>query len=288
MAGRGIDVLLLGREGNARCVSGARRLFLAGERAFAPGCVVVRDTGAVHLLSNTDFGVPDDIPRSHLYATSWNPATLVQRVAEVAGGAQARRVGVDGMTPLFEALLEGALPNAELVDGEALMRTVRRIKSSDEIDLIRAAANVADATMAKALDAAGAGVPDATVRAVAMETMAAQGVTTAAFEPQIARSGERVAVAIGVMRDGWEADLARTVPGPARPKKLLDAIARCRPGMAVARLDATVHGGGLGYEVVRPTDVLEPGMVLSVGLNGARDTVAITERGADVLTGPSL
>ena len=42
MARQNVDVLLLGREGNARYVSGAHRLFLAGERAFAPGCVVVR------------------------------------------------------------------------------------------------------------------------------------------------------------------------------------------------------------------------------------------------------
>src|SRR5438270_5246954 len=110
MAREGVDVLLLGREGNARYVSGARRLFLAGERAFAPGCVVVRETGAVHLLSNTDFGVPDEIPRSNLYPTSWNPATLVGRVAAVPGVSKARRVGVDGLTPSFEALLTAALP----------------------------------------------------------------------------------------------------------------------------------------------------------------------------------
>src|SRR3954469_17027265 len=96
MAGRGVDVLVLGREGNARYVSGARRLFLAGERAFAPGCVVVRESAEVHLLSNTDFGIPQEIPQQNLYPTSWNPATLVARVLTIPGVAQAKTIGVDG------------------------------------------------------------------------------------------------------------------------------------------------------------------------------------------------
>ena len=42
-----VDVLVVGREGNARYVSGAPRLWTAGSRAFGPGCVLVRATGAV-------------------------------------------------------------------------------------------------------------------------------------------------------------------------------------------------------------------------------------------------
>src|SRR5205085_1089574 len=101
MARQGVDVLLLGREGNARYVSGARRLFLAGERAFAPGCVVGRRSGAVHLPSDTDLGNPQEIPHQSLYPTSWNPATLVARVLAIPGVAHAKTIGVDGLTPLF-------------------------------------------------------------------------------------------------------------------------------------------------------------------------------------------
>ena len=78
MARQNVDVLLLGREGNARYVSGAHRLFLAGERAFAPGCVVVRESAAVHLLSVTDFGIPQAVPHDNLYPISWNPAATVE------------------------------------------------------------------------------------------------------------------------------------------------------------------------------------------------------------------
>ena len=57
-----IDVLIVGREGNARYVSGAPRLWTAGSRAFGPGCVLVRASGAVHLLSTWDEGDPGRHP----------------------------------------------------------------------------------------------------------------------------------------------------------------------------------------------------------------------------------
>src|SRR6266511_2080618 len=94
MGEREVDLLLLGREGNARYVSGARRLWLAGTRPFTPGCAVVRETGAVHLLSVTDDGIPADIPAERLYPLSWNPVNLLGPVVGAPGVAGARRVGV--------------------------------------------------------------------------------------------------------------------------------------------------------------------------------------------------
>ena len=284
MRRQAIDVLVLGREGNARAVSGAQRLFLAGERAFSPGCVVVAETAAVHVLSVTDFGIPADVG---IYPPSWNPVALVGRVAALPGVASARRVGVDGLTPLFETLLAGALPGATLVDGEATMRAARRVKSPDEVDRIRAAAAVARSTMAVALDGVARGLDDGGVTAVAMEAMAAEGTTTAAFEPRISRDGgRRVTVAVGVLRDGWEADVTRTAPGPARSGELASAIDRCRHGAAVADIGAEVHGVGCGYEVLLGSDHLEPGMVLSVSTDSAGDTVLVTGSAPEVLTEP--
>lgn len=62
MAAHDLDVLVLGRQANVRYVTGAPQLWVAGTRPFGPTCVVVRETGAVHLLSTWDEGVPDDIP----------------------------------------------------------------------------------------------------------------------------------------------------------------------------------------------------------------------------------
>jgi Xaa-Pro aminopeptidase len=234
----------------------------------------------VHILSVTDFGIPREIARANLYAPSWNPGVLIERVARLPGVASARRVGVDGLTPLFETLLTSALRDAQLVDGESVMRAARRIKTPDEVALMRAAAAVAGTTMAAALDAVAAGLDEVAVKAIAMEAMANAGVTTAAFEPVLDRNGSRVSVAIGVLRGGWEADVTRS-----RPDVRNWAIDRCGPGIRVAELGADVHGVGLGYEVLAPDDVLEAGMVVSVGSPGVRDTVVITERGApEVLT----
>src|SRR5260370_18742745 len=125
-----VDLLVLGREANARYVSGANRLWLAGTRPFAPSCVLVGATGSLHLLNVTDDGVPSDIVREHLYPISWNSANLVAAVAAAADGIAVRRIGVDGMSPLFALLFHGAFPGAAFVDGEALLRGVRRVSGA--------------------------------------------------------------------------------------------------------------------------------------------------------------
>ena len=66
----GVDVLVAGREANARYVSGAPRLWMAGSRPFGLGCVLVRATGAIHLLSTWDEGIPEEIPHERLYGIS--------------------------------------------------------------------------------------------------------------------------------------------------------------------------------------------------------------------------
>src|SRR5207237_9535464 len=139
----GLDALILGREANARYVSGAGRLWLAGARAFAPGCVLVAATGDVHLLSTSDDGVPSDVPLEHLYAITWNPANLMARLAAIPGLATARRVGVDGLGPLLEKLLGETFPTAELVDGQSVMAAARRQKLPAEVEVMGQAVRVA-------------------------------------------------------------------------------------------------------------------------------------------------
>ena len=78
-------MLVLGREGNARYVSGAPRLWTAGSRAFGPGCVLERATGSVYLLSTWDEGIPDDIPHENLYGISFNAGNVRQSPPEGRG-----------------------------------------------------------------------------------------------------------------------------------------------------------------------------------------------------------
>ena len=139
-----IDVLIVGREGNARYVSGAPRLWTAGSRAFGPGCVLVRGPGSVHLLSTWDEGIPDDIPHENLYGITFNSVNFLKVLQGIEGAATARTVATDALTPSAAQLLPKAFPSAELVDGEPLLRRIRRVKTPDEIDAIRASVRIAE------------------------------------------------------------------------------------------------------------------------------------------------
>jgi Xaa-Pro dipeptidase len=286
MRGADIDVLLLGREGNARYVSGADRLWLAGSRPFAPGCVVVGETGAVHLLTITDDGVPADIPPERFYPISWNPVNLLNGLAAIPGVAGPRRVGIDGLTPLFEQLLAGFLPDAELVDGETVIRGVRRVKSADDIRAISDAVGTARRARTDAIAAIRPGVTEAELKGLFEERIATMGTTAPAFEgtfcvadkgrpPRVfvsdraVQAGDLVHVRAGVIRDGWEGLTAGTVAvdgaDPAAPPAHAATIARARAGTSVGDLrasGATVEGSGMGHEELADEDQLEPGMVL--------------------------
>ena len=287
MEADGIDILILGREGNARYVSGAPRLWTAGSRPFTPGCVLVRATGDIHLLSTWDEGIPDDIPHEHLYGITFNPMNMVEVLKGVAGAATATTVGTDSLTPMFAKLLPMGFPAATVVDGEAAMRRARRIKTPAEVAEIRASV----ATAERCLSTAEAGlVPGTTERqltATFMEEMANSGVTTPASQDvawvtspdhpwrrgdrdTTVAEGDVVVMAGGVVRAGYTGELARThVIGGGHAGllerteelrgRLLDA---CRPGApAAALLDAysavgaepppvpVARGLGLGFDL---------------------------------------
>jgi Xaa-Pro dipeptidase len=319
MVERDIGLLLLGREDNARYVSGARRLWLAGTRPFAPGCAIVRETGAVHLLSITDEGVPPEVGAERLYPISWNPMNLVGAVATAPGTSGARRIGLDSITPLFGGLLRMTFPEAEFVDGSELMRAVRRVKAPADVDRIRAALAVAEDALAAAVAALRPGVRERELVGLFVERMASHGVTTPTYDPVIAvasnggrrhfatdrelADGDLVALDVGVLAGGWEGCLARTWPcGPARPEHRrawsrwwaawATTVGGVRPGRRVgdvrARNSVDVHGVGTGYEPLADHEILAPGMVVSVELLHAgvlgKDTLLVTDAGHDVLT----
>src|SRR5690606_9178509 len=145
MRAHDLDMLVLGRQANARYVAGAVQLWVAGTRPFGPVAVLVRETGAVHLLSTWDEGVPEDIPHENLYGLMWNPMNTVAVLAAIDGARTARRVGTDALSPGFAKLLPTAFPAAEFVDGEQAMREARRVKTPEEIATLRRTLLVAEA-----------------------------------------------------------------------------------------------------------------------------------------------
>ena len=251
-----LDVLVLGRVANIRYASGVPILWNAGTRPFGPGCVAVRATQDVYLMSTWDEGVPEEIPHDHLYGITWNPMNYVTVLKDIAARAQPRRVGTDAMSPLFAQLLPMAFSDADIVDGGAALRAARRIKVAEEIDAIRNAVDVADAGLAAAAAALRPGVTERELTGVFMDAMASRGVTTPATQ-DVARitsarpcagdarvqPGDLVAFDAGVVADGYAGEVGRTWPvepdgGAARVRdlyarwdelwaRLLDA---CRPG----------------------------------------------------------
>lgn len=260
MAAHDLDVLVLGHQANVRYVTGAPQRWTAGTRSFAPNCVLVRATGAVHLLSSSDPGAPDDVPHDHLNEVSWNPTNIIAALAQLDGAFTARRVGTDAMSPLFAQLLPLAFPKAELVDGEPAMRAARSIKTDAEVAALRTAIAVADSALAAAAGALDDGITARALAGVLMEAMTAGGAGTPANQDAVwvtspehpwrrapgdgrIRAGDLVAVSAGVLAGGYVGEVARTFPvgGPTGAKSaalyrrwdaLWDRLSRaCRPGL---------------------------------------------------------
>ena len=295
MDAAGVDILVVGREGNARYVSGAPRLWTAGSRPFGPGCVVVRATRAIHLLSTWDEGIPDDIPHERLYGISFNSMTALKVLQGIEGAATATTVATDGLSPGSAQLLPAAFPAAAIVDGEVLMRRARSIKTPEEIAAIRASVEVAERSLAATTSVLAAGMTERQLTAVFMEAMAGAGVTTPAAQDVAwitsrdhpwrrasrdapAAPGDLIAFDAGVIARGYAGELGRTValdgePGTGlfgRWDELWDRLlAACRPGAPLTDLlDAygaagvapppvpVARGLGLGFDLPLVTHAL--------------------------------
>jgi Xaa-Pro aminopeptidase len=271
MAAHGLDVLVLGRQANVRYVTGAPQLWVAGTRPFGPTCVLVRATGAVHLLSTWDEGIPDDIPHENLYGISWNPMNTIAAVQRIDGAATARRVGTDALSPVFAQLLPTAFPNAELVDGELAMRAARRIKTAEEVGALREAITVAESALAAALSELRPGVSEQALAGVLLEASAAGGVCTPSNQDVVwvtsrehpwrrvngdgrVQDGDLVAFSAGVLAGGYIGEVGRTWPvGAASGAPALyrrwdrlwtKLIAACRPGAGAGELVAAYQAAG--------------------------------------------
>jgi Xaa-Pro aminopeptidase len=136
----------------------------------------------VHLLSVGDDGIPGEIPTAHLFPLSWNPINLMLRLAQIPGVADAKVIATDALTPLMDGLLGHSLPQARLVDGDGLLRAVRRIKSADEVAVIRTACAIAEGALSATADAAAVGVSERELLGTFEAAMARLGVTTPGTE----------------------------------------------------------------------------------------------------------
>lgn len=306
-----IDILVLGRQANVRYVTGAPQLWVAGTRPFGPICEVIRSSGEIHLNSTWDEGIPDEIPHDHLYGLAWNPMTLIEVLKALPGAATVKRVGTDSLTPTFAQLLPMAFPAAEIVDAEPALRAARRIKTPDEIAVLRGALTVAETALEAARAELAAGVADKSLTGALMEAMAAGGVCTPATQDgawvtakdhpwQRGRSngrtedGDLVAFSAGAMADGYLGEVGRTWPvgevnDSAIPElydrwntlwdRLLDA---CRPGRPASGLLAAYEAAG------EPLPAMPVAHGLGLGYDSPVVTPALGNTIADEVLEPGM
>ncbi|PQP47195.1 aminopeptidase P family protein [Mycolicibacterium vanbaalenii] len=264
MEAHDLDMLVLGRQANVRYISGAPQLWVVGTRPFGPICEFVRATGAIHLNSTWDEGIPEEIPHQNLYGFAWNPMTLVGILQSIKGADTVRRVGTDALTPTFAKLLPMAFPHADLVDAEQAMQAARRIKTPEEVQALRRALVVAEEGLAAGVAALRPGIAEKALAGAVLEAEAAGGVSTPATQDAawvtskehpwrrsdgdgLVREGDLVALSAGVLADGYVAEVARTLyvgdPTDAvralyrRRDDLWDRLLHaCRPGAPVSSL----------------------------------------------------
>jgi Xaa-Pro aminopeptidase len=269
MEEHGLDACLLGREANARYVAGVRRLWTAQSRPWSPTCVLVRATGALHLLSFSASyeGVPEELAPDDVYPVTWSPARAIGHVTATPGLRDARRIGVDGMTPMFQRLLEAALPSVEWAAAEPILRALRRRKLPEELACIRTAVAIAESALYEAARRVAPGVREKELQAVYLARMCelgtsqfAQQGTFTAIAPhgglrwmtgeRVLAAGSLVALAGGALWAGYEGSLARTwwcgAPSAlGREHRALHALA----SEAVARLAGRARPGASGADL---------------------------------------
>jgi len=278
MREHGLDACLFGREANVRYACGVRRLWTAQSRPFSPTCVIVRDTEAVHLLafSASAEGIPEELSPDDVFPVTWNPARFADHVAATPGLREARRIGVDGMTPGFQRLLEGLSPGVEWVAAEPVMRALRRRKLPEELACLRTAVAIAESALLEAALRAVPGASEKELQAAYLARLcelgtsqfAQQGTFTAIGSQgglrwitgqRILAEGDLVALAGGALWAGYEGSLARTwwcgrrAPSSgaralaACGREALEAlVAGCRPGASGTELRGALEATAAG------------------------------------------
>ena len=284
MASAGIDVLVLGRQDNAGYACGMRRLWTAGTRPFGAGCIVVGSTGRAHALSSWDAGIEPPMSFEDLYPLTWNPRIMAASMAAIDGLADARRIGVDELTPSFRRAAASFAPKAEVVPADDLMAGSRRRKLPGEVEAIVRACAAAWAGVEAALGAPKHADP----AQAAIEALAQRGVTIPSSGVRVERRGPGLVVDVGLICGLYEGGVGGLFADGQRAGSATLADS-CRAGAshvdlaaAASAEDWLVRGLGMGFErpVIGPQigagETLAAGMVLSVADGDRRDVVHVT------------
>ncbi|MDH4170769.1 MAG: M24 family metallopeptidase [Acidimicrobiia bacterium] len=279
-----LDILILGRRDDVRYLTGSEQLWTAGTRPFGAVATLVVGSGDLYVLSTWEEGVSELVPFENLHGISWNAATVAGRLGAVPGLAQARRIGVDGLSPGFGQLLAMLAPDAEVVAADHCLDGARRVKLPAEVAAIRHGIGVAQVAMEAARLALSGGVSENHVAGTAVAAASRHGRLQPADVPTVRATSSRefeqpkgstdtaihagslVRIDLSFLVEGYEGGLGRTVAvdlaGPtlnSERDRLDEAqctlVARCRAGATGAEVAAgapehwLVRGSGMGFEL---------------------------------------
>jgi Xaa-Pro aminopeptidase len=199
----------------------------------------------------------------------WDETDDPIRVVQTIIGSASRVAVQDQMWARFALALQAALDPAQLVAAGPTMSALRRIKSADEIDRLRAAAAAADRAMVAITGERLSGRSEAEVSRHIRELLIAAGHDDAGFAivasgpnsasphheagDRVIGAGDAVVLDIGGSRDGYGSDTSRTafVGEPPPEFAALFAVLReaqsaaceaVRPGIPAADIDAVARG----------------------------------------------
>ena len=255
IAEAGLDALLVWKYENVRFLSRLRAQIISDKSALLNGCLLTADGDIVLFLSG---GEVDRARRIMTWIDEIHAIPIMEARGLIFGafehtiapafeahGLSGARLGVDELAFAQLQAFEHALPSVDLNDGDAVMQSVRLVKSDADIAVMQEAGAIAEAVTEAAIDAVRPGVREVDVVADAMHALYRLGgevphVATpfvASGEhmsppnrfatDKIIRNGDLVFIDIGAGFNGHFADLGRTVicgePSP-RQQEIYTAV----------------------------------------------------------------
>lgn len=239
MRDTGADALFVWKDENVRFLSGLRAQIIQGKSALLNGCLLTKDGGLVLFLSG---GEVDRAQNVMTWIDEIHAIPIMEARNLIAGAFEnvlapvlqrldlgSARIGLDESSFALVEEFGRSLPDAQLVDGDAVMQGVRLIKTPADIALMQEAAAIGDAVTESAIRAVRPGVREWDVVAEAMHTLFRLGGEMAHLatpfvasgehmsppnrfaSDKIIREGDLVFIDIGAQYNGHFADVGRTV-----------------------------------------------------------------------------
>ena len=215
----------------------------------------------------------------------WDETEDPFRLVRAGLRGSALRVGIqDQMWARFVLRLRAALDPIELVEAGPSLSALRRIKSPDEIDRLRAAARAADEAMLAITAERLSGRTEAEVSRHIAELLVAAGHQAAPFAivasgpnaasphhhagERVISAGDAIVLDIGGIRDRYASDTSRTAFVGSPPDEFASlyevlreaqasACRAVRPGIAASAIDraarSIIAGAGFGEQFIHRT-----------------------------------